>query len=283
MPIFRHVSVSIRSDPRSASSDLEKNRPPTQDPRRKSRYSPQGLSILPPTGSRALMRKRAFITLCGLLLAFAAFGEGGALAQEPPPMLPPASPSAPSAPGVPIAQPDHPPGPDDAELPPWAQRTAPAEETHWQRIHRWVAGEFEEEPVPAHVWLKAEYLFAWIRADHTPPLLTTGVTTDPTPGADRSALHERSLRRRNRLPGSRRNATHPRHQPQRAGFDRRQLLLPRWPQAAGLCRLARHAGDRAAVLQRQHRHAGFVADDLPRPPLGGRRGRRATRSWKGRS
>ena len=90
-------------------------------------------------------------------------------------MLPPGSP--------PAAQPVHAPSPEDSELPPWAQQTAPVEETHWQRLHRWIAGEFEDEPVPAHVWFKAEYVFAWIRSDHTPPLLTTGLTTDTSPGA----------------------------------------------------------------------------------------------------
>ena len=59
----------------------------------------------------------------------------------------------------------------------------PEDESRWHRICRWFEGEFEEEPCPPRYWVKAEYILAWIRSDHTPPLLTTGLTTDATPGA----------------------------------------------------------------------------------------------------
>ena len=150
-------------------------------------------------GRRAVMRKKANILLCGLVLAVVEFGGSVALAQELPPIFPPPSYGEPSH-GIapqgmppqampPQAMPPHgmpsaetaPEG--DSELPPWAQQTAPAEESRWQRIWHWCAGEFEDEPVPTRAWFKAEYMMAWIRSDHTPVLLTTGLTTDASPGA----------------------------------------------------------------------------------------------------
>jgi hypothetical protein len=74
-------------------------------------------------------------------------------------------------------------GEGDGDVPPWAHETAPEDESRWHRICRWFEGEFDAEPCPPRYWVKAEYILAWIRSDHTPPLLTTGLTTDATPGA----------------------------------------------------------------------------------------------------
>ena len=134
------------------------------------------------------MRKRAILMLCGLLLAFVELGRSSALAQELPQMLPSSSPPAslPAAPphGMASAQPAAE-GGADPELPPWAQTptTAAGDESTWRRLLHWCAGEFDCEPAPAHVWFKTDYLFAWIRSDRTPVLLTTGLTTDTSPGA----------------------------------------------------------------------------------------------------
>jgi Putative beta barrel porin-7 (BBP7) len=136
------------------------------------------------------MRNTATILLCGLVLAIVEFGGSDAHAQELPPVFP-TSPSMnmpptvmPSAVMPTEGMPAHgmPSAEGDSELPPWAQ-TAPAEESRWQRLWRWCAGEFEDEPVPTRAWFKAEYIMAWIRSDRTPTLLTTGLTTDATPGA----------------------------------------------------------------------------------------------------
>jgi hypothetical protein len=124
------------------------------------------------------MRGRGVILLCGLLLALAECGTDCALAQEPPlGTLPPTIPAAPTE-RLAVLQP----AATDSDLPPWAQHGGEAE-GHLGRLRRWLAWELEEEETRPRGWVTTEYLFAWIRSDKTPPLLTTGLTTDATPGA----------------------------------------------------------------------------------------------------
>jgi hypothetical protein len=73
----------------------------------------------------------------------------------------------------------------ESPLPPWGrtlEAESPADEGRWSRLRgcvRW----FREDPESYRGFVRTEYLLSWTKADHAPALVTSGPTTDPTPGA----------------------------------------------------------------------------------------------------
>lgn len=65
--------------------------------------------------------------------------------------------------------------------PPWGV-DVDGEADHATIFHRRDTWEVDPECVP-RIWVRPEYILAWIKSSPLPPLVTTGLTTDATPGA----------------------------------------------------------------------------------------------------
>lgn len=67
---------------------------------------------------------------------------------------------------------------EEPVAPPWGEHLEEPEPRIWHRFF-----EYGEEEAPLRLWVRPEFVLGYTRASNLPPLVTSGLTTSPTPGA----------------------------------------------------------------------------------------------------